>query len=123
MISQSSVLTTSNYFVTVDKINTTQMVKDPRGETLLMKVSDALSAGFTIYTKYFEISVSPYQKFLTSDLKYTPAYELKEGMEVLTYFGWQKIDVIEIFPAQIEMSNIVTKSRLFLSNGFYLHSD
>ena len=49
--------------------------------------------------------------------------ELQEGMEVLTYFGWEKIEVIEVFPIQIQMSNIVTKSRYFCANGIYLRTD
>lgn len=123
MISQNSVLATSNYFVTVDKINSVQPVKDVAGETLLQKVSDGMSFGFYIETDYFDIYVSPYQKFLTTNAKSVTAKDLKEGQDVLTYFGWAKVKFINFFQAPIEMSNIVTKSKLFLANGFYLVSD
>jgi hypothetical protein len=127
MISQDSVLTTSNYFVTVDKINSAQMVKGVSGsETLLQKISDAESVGFYVETRYFDIYVSPFQKFIVNMKGKTgmmKADDLEEGMEVLTYFGWEPIKLIHFFSAPKEMSNILTKSKFFLANGFYLVSD
>lgn len=132
MISQDSVLTTSNYFVTIDKINSPQQVKSlSGGNTLLQKISDAVSLGFYVETTNFDIYVSPYQKFVVRDensktvmhSKLVTAEDLKDGMEVLTYFGWEPIKFLHFFSAPKEMSNIVTKSKFFLANGFYLVSD
>lgn len=124
MISKNSVLALNNSFVTVERLIPPQILRGV-SDTPLLKIFKDIDSGILIETQYYSIVTSPHQQFIVSPTELMESRFLEKGDEVLTIYGFMPVTLSLMLNGGVpmEMANIVTKSGIFLSEGFYLISE